>query len=194
MYLMASEKEVLKRVSEDDGQKNLLKMSEISVWIDHYDDIFSDFDSRPYSERALSQDFLEEMKRASRDKPTGDLSLNFLMPMEQRTVVNETLVRKRLRDHFRHHAEELRMEHRKIKRTGVTFISSGIVMLALAAYLPYFHLNDFLYNLFTIILEPGGWFFFWEGLDKFLIESKRQLPRYNFYKRMSKLEIYFTDY
>ncbi|MBK6275849.1 MAG: hypothetical protein IPF58_14690 [Saprospirales bacterium] len=36
---------------------------EISIWLDAYDDIFSSFDSRPLSERTVSDDFLSEVKK-----------------------------------------------------------------------------------------------------------------------------------
>ena len=49
--------------------------SEIPLWLDNYNDLFSDFDPRHYSNRALSQDFLEELKRASRDKQTKTVNL-----------------------------------------------------------------------------------------------------------------------
>lgn len=43
--------------------EKILEMSEISIWLDNYDDIFSDFDPRPYSQRSLSDDFLAEAKK-----------------------------------------------------------------------------------------------------------------------------------
>ena len=38
--------------------RNLLKKGEISLLLDSYTGIFSDFDPRPYAERTLSDDFL----------------------------------------------------------------------------------------------------------------------------------------
>ena len=37
---------------------------EISFWLDSYDDLFSDFDPRPYAQKGFSEDFLDEAKRA----------------------------------------------------------------------------------------------------------------------------------
>jgi len=42
------------RENEEMHKKKLLQLSEISLIIDTYDDIFSDFDPRPYSQRALA--------------------------------------------------------------------------------------------------------------------------------------------
>ena len=39
--------------------------------LNSYDGLFSDFDPRPTEQRALSDDFLLEVKRAARDKEIG---------------------------------------------------------------------------------------------------------------------------
>ncbi len=82
-------------------KEKLLRMSEISLWLDHYDDIFSNFDPRPYSQKALSDDFLLETKRASRDKVSGQIELKFLVKAEMRNKKQENLIRRRLKEHFK---------------------------------------------------------------------------------------------
>ena len=59
-------------ISEAQIQKEELKNPKnnnldysISLWIDSYDDIFSDFDPRPFSARNISDDFLYEVKKTS---------------------------------------------------------------------------------------------------------------------------------
>ena len=47
--------------------KELLEKTQISLWLDDYADIFSDFDPRPFSQRALSDDFLNEAKKVVRE-------------------------------------------------------------------------------------------------------------------------------
>ena len=92
------------RTSKDiQAKQELLAKSEISLILDTYDDIFSDFDPRPYEERALSDDFLLEAKKASRDKATGTIELIFMMPAGKRDTHKESLIKRRLRDHFRKH-------------------------------------------------------------------------------------------
>ena len=49
-------------------KKVLLSKSELSIWLDSYDDIYSDFDSRQYLKRRVSEDFLYELKNAFRYK------------------------------------------------------------------------------------------------------------------------------
>ena len=73
----------------------LLQLSEISLIIDTYDDIFSDFDPRPYSQRALSDDFLLEARKASKDKVSGTFELNFLIPSHLKNKVHVVMIKKR---------------------------------------------------------------------------------------------------
>src|SRR3989344_7409018 len=115
-------------LKEEDKQK-LLKMSEISLWLDHYDDIFSDFDPRPYSQRALSIDFLDEVKRASKDKPLEALELKFLVPKDKREVSREFIIKKRLRDHFKKHIDLLSKEKKDTINQGAIFIALGTVLM-----------------------------------------------------------------
>jgi hypothetical protein len=171
----------------------LAKEGNISLILDSYDDLFSDFDPRPYSEKALSEDFLDECNRAVRDKEDG-AELRLLVPQQLRRHAEEAKIKKRLKSHFQKHFEE---QKRKVKHTrleGLMWFFIGTVVMIGAAFLyPYEGVNFFLTLLF-VVSEPAGWFLFWEGLDKFLMEYKRQLPKYLFYKKMSKLEIYFMNY
>ena len=51
----------------------LLELAEISILLDSYDDIFSDFDPSPYSERTLSDDYfnINDRRFPSRGKLLG---------------------------------------------------------------------------------------------------------------------------
>ena len=176
------------------GGNDFLKLSKISLTIDHYDDIFSDFDSRPYSERALSDDFLQEMKRAVRDKPSGVIELRFLIPHLQRSFSHEHLIKQRLHSHFVKHYEVLQKEHKSIRRRGFGFAFAGISMIVLASYVAYLEISSFLYHLLMILLEPGGWFLGWTGLDELFYTLKEHTPEVLFYEKMTRCEIHFLSY
>ena len=63
MYL--KEKTILSNVTKG---KQLALLRDISIWLETYDDIFSDFDPKAYSERVLSDDFLVEIRKVSYEK------------------------------------------------------------------------------------------------------------------------------
>ena len=74
---------------EKPKQNQILEESKISLILDDYNDLFSDFDPRVYAQRALSQDFLEEAERAAKEKVSGAISLNFLVPEKLRNPAQE---------------------------------------------------------------------------------------------------------
>src|SRR4051812_46940136 len=93
-----------------DENKELLRKAELSIWLDTYDDIFSDFDPRPYSERALSDDFINEARKMVREKPTGTIELKLLMPSELRNNETENIIINSLHSHFKIYANQLYTE------------------------------------------------------------------------------------
>lgn len=73
----------------EEEKEKLLKLSEICLILDTYDDIFSDFDPRPYDERGLSDDFLSEARKAVKKKPSETIELKFLIPANKRNLSDE---------------------------------------------------------------------------------------------------------
>ncbi|PIN86031.1 hypothetical protein COV19_06785 [Candidatus Woesearchaeota archaeon CG10_big_fil_rev_8_21_14_0_10_44_13] len=173
----------------------LVEKSQISLALDTYDDIFSDFDPRPYQNRALSDDFLQEAKRASRDKAEGTIELIFIMPADKRDIANESLIKRRMREHFRKHHSMMHDESRRVVKRGVNFIFAGIVIMLITTFILFKSGNwGFLKNFMIVLLEPAGWFLFWEGLNQAIFESRKKFPEMDFYHKMSKADITFTAY
>lgn len=177
-----------------DGKKDLLDASEISLALDSYDDLFSSFDPRPYEHRALSQDFLNETERASRDKSTGEIELKFLIPEIRRNLNQEKVIKKRLREHFRKHEEIARKEYNQFLARGCFFVLLGILFMFAASFILFESVKTLYTSFLVTLLEPAGWFSFWEGLGLLIFESKVKKPKLNFYRKMSKSEITFLPY
>ena len=176
-------------------KQKLLSLSEISLILDSYEDIFSDFDPRPNSQRALSEDFLAEAKRASRDKVSGEIELKLLIPKDKRGQQQENEIKKRLREHFKKHCISLEKDYRSFIRKGFTFAAAGIFVMFIASFILFeFTEKSLLLSFIIIVLEPAGWFLFWEGLGQALFESKKMRPDIDFYRKMSKCSVRFLDY
>lgn len=182
------------RKEEKENIKEILSKSEISLILDHYDDIFSDFDPRPYEERALSVDFLSEAKRASYEKKQGTIELRFLMPKALREPDKEAVIKRRLRDHFKRHHLILDKEVMKIKGKGAMLAALGFTMQITASYISPSGENDFFYKLAFVILEPGGWFFMWLGFEQMFSFLRGKNSEHEFYTKMAKAEIIFGEY
>lgn len=168
------------------------KEGNISLILDSYDDIFSDFDPRSYSERALSDDFLNECKKAARDKEDR-LELRLLVSKNKRNYKDEIRIKKRLKEHFQRHHREVEKEIKKIRWKGICWFILGAIVMISGTLILGFGDKSFFYNLIVLIMEPAGWFFFWEGLN-FLFKDPPNIHDYKFYRKMSKSEIVFLDY
>ncbi|MDD5417060.1 MAG: hypothetical protein PHU12_03755, partial [Candidatus Aenigmarchaeota archaeon] len=142
-----------------------------------------------------SDDFLVEIKRAVRDKPSGNLELILMIPNAKRNRNDENIIKKRLIEHFKRHHKLLHEEKSKITEKGIIFTVAGIIIMLLAAYFFFEKAEYSLIDKFLLILmEPAGWFLFWEGLDQVIFESKKKTPDLEFYEKMIKCEINFIGY
>ncbi len=172
------------------------ELPEISLRLEHYDDIFSDFDMRPYSRRALSIDFLGEIKRASHDK-SGHVELVLYVPEKDRSESHETTIRERLFAHFKKHHHLLAQDRSRILRFGLSMVTLGIISMVGAALI-HFHSDkeNLLTSFLLVFLEPAAWFLLWEGMDQIIFESKRINPELIFYRKMSSTHghIHFKSY
>jgi hypothetical protein len=174
-------------------KEKLLKMSEISLWLDTYNDIFSSFDPRPYSGRALSDDFLIEAKKASREKVSGQIELKLLAPKKLRSVEQEATIKKRLQEHFKKHYNLLKEEARNIKITGGIMTFVGVLLMFAAGWLASIN-TKIVYNFLLVLLEPAGWFMAWFGLERIFYISALKKADLEFYEKMSKVTISFWSY
>lgn len=181
----------------------LLKEGNISLILDSYDDIFSDFDPRPFFDRGLSHDFLTECRNAVKDREEVGYELRLMIPKEKRNVEDEIQIKKRLNNHFQKHHVEKELEVSKIKTQGMRWFVLGAALLFLSGVL-YTYEGHFMeetdllkslgFNLILIIFEPAGWFFAWTGLDRYFFGAKEEETHLKFYKKMANAKIYFQPF
>lgn len=165
---------------------NKIETQEISLRLEHYDDIFSDFDMRPYNKRALSSDFLDEMRRACRDKNGGGIELVLHSPHDVRNEEHESTIRERLTEHFGRHKSLLQKEKGKMIGFGIGMVAMGIVCMVAATFVIFeAKEKDLLSSFLIVFLEPAAWFLLWEGMDQIIFNSKEINPELNFYRKMS---------
>lgn len=181
----------LERAPKDES----LQTSNASLMLDGYDHIFSGFDPRGMHERSISDDFIRETRKVVIGRSTEELEMNFLVPRAGRVPTAETVIKKRLHAYFQTQFQELNEEHRKKVAHGAVFVAVGLILMFTAAWLIfYFHEKLFGIEFLIVLLEPGGWFFFWEGLDDMIFESNTKKKERRFYKRMSRAKISFGGY
>jgi len=168
--------------------------NEVDFWLESYNDLFSDFDHRPYLERSLSDDFLSEAKRACQYREENNLKLKIFLPKKFRDKNDERVIKRRLIEHFEKHHILLEKEHKKDFIKGVTTTIVGVLTMVLVTtfLFKYTDYNDTL-NTIIAVVEIAGWFLLWTGLNNIIFESRSKNPSLEFYRKMSKASIIFYD-
>jgi len=164
----------------------------IPLVLDSYEDIFSDFDPRPHSQKALSGDFLLECKKASIEK-TDRIKLRLFLPKNKRNPLEEIKIKKRLKEHFNKHFRQKKREITGVKVEGAFWAIVGSLMMIISAFFFGKQNLSFGAHLLITLVQPAGWFFLWEGLGKILIVPQEKMPDYHFYKKMAGSEISFAN-
>lgn len=182
------------KIDLESEKKKLLERSEVSLWLDTYDDIFSDFDPRPYSERAVSDDFLLESRKALREKRSGKVELKFLIPEKERQVRTETTIKKRLKEYFQKNSDRQKQETQKAKNIVKILLAAGFLMLLFSSAISYSNPQIFILYLLITFFDLGGWLSVWFGLEHFIYDIRAKQPEMEFYEKMADAEITFITY
>ncbi|PIU89379.1 hypothetical protein COS64_00715 [archaeon CG06_land_8_20_14_3_00_37_11] len=168
--------------------------NQINLLIREYNELFSDFDSRNYEDKALSSDFLAECRKASKDKKKAELILS--MPKNKRNPETEKIITKRLNNHFSKHFQLLKKDKQKIILKGITSTLISGIFLITSILLHYYYptQNTLILNSFFVIIEPTGIFFLWKGLELALFKHNKISDELKFYHIMSESRIIFKTF
>jgi hypothetical protein len=167
----------------------------VSLWLDNYDNIFSDFDPRSYLHRGFSDDFLNEARKVSQEVEPGVLDLTLLIPAGLRDLHYEKIIRERLHSHFKKQAVRLEKSYKNTIKKGIVLTAVGLIaMMAATAFSSFSGSGDFLMHMLTVIFEPTGWFMTWFGLDLIFYESKGNRDELKFSRKMAHAAIEFDTY
>ena len=167
---------------------------QVSIWLDSYEDIFSDFDPRSFSERILSDDFISELKRLSREDEFGVGELRLLIPEKSRNEELEKTITKRLHTYFKRSNYFIFQRIKKSKEKGLLFAAGGIIMMLLASYISGIHSDSFWVKLLFVLFEPAGWFFVWTGMDNLFFSARQRSADLEFYTKLAKTKVIFASF
>ncbi|MCR4327633.1 MAG: hypothetical protein NUV46_03565 [Nanoarchaeota archaeon] len=175
------------------GAEKAKKFSKVGLFVEDYDHLFSDFDSRPYSQKLLSEDLLNEINRVTKDKKDNEVELKLFVPREKRNPSTERIIQNRIKVYFKKHFILTERLKRRVLWKGFLFALSGVLFMVLATFfITRESQNPFIIFL-SVLFEPAGWFSFWEGLNLMIFESKSKSKYLHFYKKMSVAKIAFED-
>ncbi len=184
----------IKKTNPEYEIKNLEKKVLVNLWLDNYDNIFSDFDPRPYSLRELSDDFLNETKKIINEIKNENLEIVFLIPQSLKNKTTEHIIATRLHSYFKKKAHYQESEQKTDRRNGIILSLIGGVLMIGATFSAQMENSQLFYNFLRILLEPAGWFMTWYGLDHIFYIAKEKNHELRFNKKMAKAEIVFDAY
>jgi hypothetical protein len=166
-------------------------MAEINLWLDSYDDIYSDFDSRHYLKRRISEDFLHELRTEIKymKQHTGDMVL--LLPKEQRNEESEKIIKVSLTDFFSSRFQYYRDKCRKKLNNGILVFACGIIIMLLNTWISYNSPASLSLTFLKVLLEPAGWFLIWAGFDFLFYDFVELNKEKIFYRHLSETHVHF---
>jgi hypothetical protein len=168
-------------------------MSEISFWLDYYDDIYSDFDPRKYHKRRLSEDFVDEMKASIRYRQNHITDMILLLPPQQRNAEIEKEIVTSLKEQFSQRYQVFATAEKRILKRGVLLLLSGLAIMAADSLLTYKGYGTYFTIALRILMEPASWFMVWTGLDGLLYDYRQAKKETSFYRFAMQLQIRFKD-
>lgn len=172
---------------------NQSDMKELELWLDSYDDIYSDFDSRHYVKRRISEDFLHELRTEMKYKEHYASDMVLLLPQNCRDQTSEKIIADSLSDFF---SNLFRFHHDKCRKklsNGILLFVLGICIMLLNSWISYRFAESFPVIGLRVLLEPAGWFFLWAALDFLFYDFTELKKERNFYKGLSEMHIHFKS-
>ncbi len=168
-------------------------MEALKLWLDSYDDIYSDFDSRHFQKRRISEDFLAELRNELKFNKSFTENIVLLLPPKQRNETAEKIIASSLQSYFEKKYIYHQLECNKRLHIGIIlFVTGFVVMLLNAAFS--MHLKDTFGSLFVrILLEPAGWFLLWAAFDFLYYDFKKLKAERNIFKKLSQSTISFEN-
>ncbi|MEW6036173.1 MAG: hypothetical protein AB1529_06170 [Candidatus Micrarchaeota archaeon] len=181
-----------------DGKDGPMTVSDVlqkaDIALDDYDDLFSDFDPSPYEKRLLSEDFISELRRRYAATGKGDFVVNFTLPRSLRSDKTESLIKKRVKEHFRNRVRDIERKTREKANNGAIRLLLGVSLSVALFLVPALETVPVL-TIFSVLI----WYSIWSGLEN-VLEASSSLNRkkafaekftradYNFYSQEDVLE------
>lgn len=167
-------------------------MKAINLWLDSYDDIYSDFDSRHYQARKISEDLLAELKIEIKNIPDSR-GMIFFLPQTERNNASEKIIASSLHRFF---SAQFKFHHHLCRQkliNGLLFLTAGVLVMLLNSWIIYTARASFLIICLKVLLEPAGWFLLWAGLDFLLYDLAEFRRNEHFYRILSEMTICFQS-
>lgn len=169
-------------------------INSVSLALDGYDDIFSDFDHSHYNKRVISDDFTREIQKRYAENRKGEFEVIFSLPEVQRSAHIETTIKKRLIDHYKNKVKNVDYKIKKLTNTGITRIGLGLAIFSIELFLRVNEYNSgILFEVGNILLIPAAWFTIWTGYEHLVDHPAELYEQREFYKKFENANYQFVS-
>jgi hypothetical protein len=166
----------------------------IEAALDHYTDIFSEWDPAPFKRRELDPDLQFYLESSADEIPAKhSIEVCFTLPPGTRDHAMEQEVKAGLRNSVDFKLYLFRKEIRLINTRTFRYVIAGLGTLLVARLIT----EPAEANVFTSVLTEGlfigGWVFLWEAVSLFFFSNRDLYNRYRTYKRLRGSEVIFSE-
>ncbi len=168
-------------------------MQDLKLWLDSYDDIYSDFDNRHYSKRRISEDFLDELRNELKKIKTLNGNIVLHLPQSKREQVSEKFITEGLAAYFIKEYDFHKNKCQNKLKKGILLFLSGFIIMLFNSGVSYRFSESFMAIFLKILLEPAGWFLLWAAFDFLYYDFVKLKVERNIYLQLSKAQILFVD-
>lgn len=180
-----------RKVSRTQKAKIFSRFAHVGIDIDAYDEIFSDFDPRPFSERTVSEDFLKHLRRHFYDRKPAYLDLVILVPHKKRKNTLENTIKKRLHIYFHQSLREVTAEIRGVTKRNIFITIFALLLMVAGGFLSAKTIKSIYDYMLITFIEPASWFLFWTSLETLLQTRKKYKMELLYYKQLADCKIVF---
>jgi hypothetical protein len=168
--------------------------TEIVVYINTIDDIYSDFDPRKIDARILSADFINEVRLQGQQSTDGSrIEVNIFAPrfirQHELTRKAEKITRRRIRRYFEEEYRLLRSDWAKSLARGLVFLVSGLTCFFIAKLVGDPGESHFILKILLELITFFSWFATWNGITTFGDLPKQRELRLR--RRLADAQIHF---
>lgn len=187
---MALKEELFNEIYAIDEAKNAYM---IEAALDHYTDIFSEWDPAPFKRRELDPDLQLYLESSANEIPQKySIEVCFTLPPDTRDEAMEQEVRAGLRNSIDFKLYLLKRDIRLINARTARYVIAGLGTLLVARLAEPLDINIFT-SVLTEGLFIGGWVFLWEAVSLFFFSNRDLYSRYRTYKRLRNAEVIFSE-
>ena len=172
---------------------NCNKMSELKLWLDQYDDIYSDFDSRQFLKRRISEDFLSELRMAKKYRKERSDDLILFLPPDKRDENSENVIANSLKNFFAGQFYEANSKYRNKRNQAIGLLGAGVLAMTLNTFMNFKMQNSFLLSLTRTLMEPAGWFLLWLAFDFLSYDLQDLRKEKRFFEEFTATGIHFRS-